>query len=184
MLVPPKQRMRIAHFDPRTQEDAFTVSLEGLKGVRSLLPLYIITNLNLITSVEYQYSCLGIGSGQGRPKKKGLFTFSLCDMLPYLNSFSISPLLSLANQLTERAQKTCEITSTAGWASTSSINAITAAATTTTASSVNTLWNRIYHLCCCTTSAYTTNYTHICTFGFGFVIKKAVHIGSSTRWNP
>ncbi|KAF8806988.1 hypothetical protein BYT27DRAFT_7101295 [Phlegmacium glaucopus] len=32
MLVPPKQRMRIAHFDSRTQEDAFTVSLEGLKG--------------------------------------------------------------------------------------------------------------------------------------------------------
>ena len=37
MLVPPKQRMKIAHFDLRTQEEAFTVSLEGLKGVRSLL---------------------------------------------------------------------------------------------------------------------------------------------------
>ena len=33
MLVPPKQRMRISHFDTKTQEDAFTVSLEGLKGV-------------------------------------------------------------------------------------------------------------------------------------------------------
>jgi len=32
MLVPPKQRMRIAHFDLRTQEEAFTVGLEGLKG--------------------------------------------------------------------------------------------------------------------------------------------------------
>ncbi|KAF8968179.1 hypothetical protein BDZ97DRAFT_1916390 [Flammula alnicola] len=32
MLVPPKQRMRIHHFDAKTQEDAFTVSLEGLKG--------------------------------------------------------------------------------------------------------------------------------------------------------
>jgi len=32
MLVPPKQRMRIMQFDPRTQEDAFSVSLEGLKG--------------------------------------------------------------------------------------------------------------------------------------------------------
>ncbi len=35
MLVPPKQRMRIHQFDAKTQEDAFTVSLEGLKGVRS-----------------------------------------------------------------------------------------------------------------------------------------------------
>lgn len=33
MLVPPKQRMRISRFDQRTQEDAFAVSSEGLKGV-------------------------------------------------------------------------------------------------------------------------------------------------------
>ncbi|KAG6842325.1 hypothetical protein C0991_010614 [Blastosporella zonata] len=32
MLVPPKQRIQIAPFDTRTQRDAFTVSLEGLKG--------------------------------------------------------------------------------------------------------------------------------------------------------
>ncbi|KAG6909059.1 hypothetical protein DXG01_002212 [Tephrocybe rancida] len=32
MLVPPKQRIQIAPFDSRTQRDAFTVSLEGLKG--------------------------------------------------------------------------------------------------------------------------------------------------------
>ncbi|KAH6909111.1 hypothetical protein BKA70DRAFT_225380 [Coprinopsis sp. MPI-PUGE-AT-0042] len=32
MLVPPKQRSRIAPFDVHTQEDAFTVSPEGLKG--------------------------------------------------------------------------------------------------------------------------------------------------------
>ena len=32
--VPPKQHIPIAPFDPRTQTDAFTVSLEGLKGVR------------------------------------------------------------------------------------------------------------------------------------------------------
>ncbi|KAF9532508.1 hypothetical protein CPB83DRAFT_624864 [Crepidotus variabilis] len=32
MLVPPKQRMRIRRFDEKTQEDAFTVSLDGLKG--------------------------------------------------------------------------------------------------------------------------------------------------------
>ncbi|KAH9481400.1 hypothetical protein JR316_0005926 [Psilocybe cubensis] len=32
MLAPPKQRMRILQFDAKTQEDAFTVSAEGLKG--------------------------------------------------------------------------------------------------------------------------------------------------------
>ncbi|KAG6851091.1 hypothetical protein H0H93_000971 [Arthromyces matolae] len=32
MLVPPKQRIKIVPFDSRTQEEAFTVSLEGLKG--------------------------------------------------------------------------------------------------------------------------------------------------------
>ena len=33
MLVPPKQHIRIRKFDPHTQEDAFTVSPEGLKNV-------------------------------------------------------------------------------------------------------------------------------------------------------
>jgi hypothetical protein len=32
MLQPPKQRMRIRTFDQKTQDDAFTVSLEGIKG--------------------------------------------------------------------------------------------------------------------------------------------------------
>ncbi|KAJ3745247.1 hypothetical protein EV360DRAFT_57459 [Lentinula raphanica] len=32
MSAPPKQRVRISEFDSRTQRDAFTVSLEGLKG--------------------------------------------------------------------------------------------------------------------------------------------------------
>ena len=40
ILEPPKQRTRIAHFDLRTLDEAFTVSLEGLKGVRSLLFTY------------------------------------------------------------------------------------------------------------------------------------------------
>ena len=31
--VPPKQHIPITPFDPRTQTEAFTVSLEGLKGV-------------------------------------------------------------------------------------------------------------------------------------------------------
>lgn len=33
--VPPKQKIAITPFDLRTQRDAFSVSLEGLKGVRS-----------------------------------------------------------------------------------------------------------------------------------------------------
>lgn len=36
MLVPPKQKMSISRFDQRTQRDAFTVSLDGIKGVREL----------------------------------------------------------------------------------------------------------------------------------------------------
>ena len=34
MQVPPKQKIRIVPFDQRTQREAFSVSLEGLKGVR------------------------------------------------------------------------------------------------------------------------------------------------------
>jgi len=33
ILAPEKQRMRIHKFDHKTQQDAFSVSLEGLKGV-------------------------------------------------------------------------------------------------------------------------------------------------------
>lgn len=36
MLVPSKQRIAIVEFDARTQRDAFTVSAEGLKGVRKI----------------------------------------------------------------------------------------------------------------------------------------------------
>lgn len=34
MQVPPKQRQPITEFDERTQKEAFTVSVDGLKGVR------------------------------------------------------------------------------------------------------------------------------------------------------
>lgn len=34
MQVPPKQRIAITPFDSRTQREAFSVSLDGLKGVR------------------------------------------------------------------------------------------------------------------------------------------------------
>lgn len=37
MQVPPKQQSTITQFDLRTQRDAFSVSLEGLKGVRPLV---------------------------------------------------------------------------------------------------------------------------------------------------
>lgn len=33
MMIPPKQPTRINQFDVRTQQEAFAVSLEGLKGV-------------------------------------------------------------------------------------------------------------------------------------------------------
>ncbi len=39
MMAPPKQRTRIHQFDARTQQEAFTVSLEGLKYVCSLIAL-------------------------------------------------------------------------------------------------------------------------------------------------
>ena len=44
MLVPPKQRIRIRRFDERTQEDAFSVTLEGLKGVCSVPIEFIFLN--------------------------------------------------------------------------------------------------------------------------------------------
>jgi hypothetical protein len=37
MQVPPKQRIPITEFDERTQREAFTVSADGLKGVRSFI---------------------------------------------------------------------------------------------------------------------------------------------------
>ena len=46
MQVPPKQRNDIRPFDLRTQREAFSVSLEGLKGVRlgHAWPFHTITN--------------------------------------------------------------------------------------------------------------------------------------------
>lgn len=37
MQAPPKQRLQITPFDLKTQREAFSVSLEGLKGVRRVL---------------------------------------------------------------------------------------------------------------------------------------------------
>ena len=46
MQVPPKQRNDIRPFDLRTQREAFSVSLEGLKGVRlgHAWPFHTTTN--------------------------------------------------------------------------------------------------------------------------------------------
>jgi len=44
MQIPPKQRMPIQSFDVKTQKEAFTVSLEGLKGVR-----YLVTSVHFLT---------------------------------------------------------------------------------------------------------------------------------------
>jgi hypothetical protein len=46
MLIPPKQRMEVVPFDARTQRDAFTVSLEGLKGVCSRLIVVVFNALS------------------------------------------------------------------------------------------------------------------------------------------
>lgn len=58
MLVPPKQRMRIHQFDAKTQEDAFTVSLEGLKGVRSIpYPFtFDATSFFLVAAITFRFS--------------------------------------------------------------------------------------------------------------------------------
>ena len=68
MLEPPKQRMRIALFDLRTQEEAFTVSLEGLKGVRSLLFPYV--SQILISLLQWNINTLVLESAQAREDRK------------------------------------------------------------------------------------------------------------------
>lgn len=72
MQVPPKQRMRIRPFDEKTQADAFTVSMEGLKGVclvfRDLLPfvLHLMTSLSMTSGIQAR-----LCSSPPRPAKTG-----------------------------------------------------------------------------------------------------------------
>lgn len=67
MLVPPKQRTRIHAFDPRTQEEAFTVSPEGLKGVsRLILP----TMSSELTHCQWNINTLVVESAQAREDRK------------------------------------------------------------------------------------------------------------------
>ncbi len=65
--VPPKQRLKIAPFDSRTQREAFSVSLEGLKGVRFQLSNWITFSLSL--TVERQRTRPRIGSGSRGPEE-------------------------------------------------------------------------------------------------------------------
>jgi hypothetical protein len=81
MLVPPKQRMRIAHFDLRTQEEAFTVSLEGLKGVCCLLSPAIT---NLISILQWNINTLILESAQAREDRKKRVRSTL-PSISYLN---------------------------------------------------------------------------------------------------
>ncbi|THH03736.1 hypothetical protein EW145_g6044 [Phellinidium pouzarii] len=55
MLVPPKQKIQITKFDPRTQREAFAVSLEGLKGTLSpLLTCRLQWNINALVAESAQ----------------------------------------------------------------------------------------------------------------------------------
>ncbi|KDR76282.1 hypothetical protein GALMADRAFT_34991, partial [Galerina marginata CBS 339.88] len=64
MLVPPKQRIRIHQFDLRTQEDAFTVSLEGLKGV------FLISSRDVSLLSQWNVNTLFLESAQAREDRK------------------------------------------------------------------------------------------------------------------
>jgi len=71
MLVPPKQRMRIHRFDEKTQEDAFAVSLEGLKGVCCSTSICLVPDSHPVKQVELQQLGGRIRTGPGRPEETG-----------------------------------------------------------------------------------------------------------------
>ena len=66
MNVPQKQRVKILPFDLRTQSDAFSVSLEGLKGVSSC---FILTSSVLLGAVECERTRPRIRTGTGGQEK-------------------------------------------------------------------------------------------------------------------
>lgn len=68
MQVPPKQRIPITEFDERTQREAFTVSAEGLKGVRSSFSIPY-SYLDDIAPVECGHFGRGVCTGKGRQEK-------------------------------------------------------------------------------------------------------------------
>jgi len=66
MQVPPKQRIAIAEFDARTQRDAFTVSAEGLKGVRKISVAMTLSNQGL----QWNTGTLIVESSQAKEDRK------------------------------------------------------------------------------------------------------------------
>jgi hypothetical protein len=68
MQVPPKQRMAITPFDQKTQREAFSVSLEGLKGVSR--PLYLRVSFYLTFSAQWNINTLVLESAQAREDRK------------------------------------------------------------------------------------------------------------------
>ena len=93
MLVPPKQHVQITPFDARTQRESFTVSPDGLKGVRvvSSPPFLRSTDSYL---VEYQRSRSGIRTSSRGQEKTGSYACVFSQgFRPVVNgylSFSVS----------------------------------------------------------------------------------------------
>jgi hypothetical protein len=78
MEVPSKQRIAITPFDLRTQRDAFSVSLEGLKGV-SFIPSAVLQQSFLLTirsrthvdlAMQWNVNVLVAESPQAREDRK------------------------------------------------------------------------------------------------------------------
>jgi len=77
ILAPEKQRMRITQFDHRTQQDAFAVSLEGLKGVCVAFPIFV---LFLVSPVECHHSDRRISPSKRGSKEAGVFLLFLVNL--------------------------------------------------------------------------------------------------------
>ncbi|KAF9048638.1 hypothetical protein BJ165DRAFT_1040176 [Panaeolus papilionaceus] len=107
---PPKQRMRISPFDAKTQEDAFTVSLEGLKGVRP--HSFLVFVRCYLTVFSWNINALVLESAQAREDRKKrvclpcfyvLFCtrsfYAICLISPYLSSHRQSQKLDSTSML-------------------------------------------------------------------------------------
>ena len=68
MQIPPKQKMNIESFSQKTAREAFSVSLEGLKGVCIFLRMLAATHA---TAVEH--ACVGcrVFASKGGSKTEG-----------------------------------------------------------------------------------------------------------------
>jgi hypothetical protein len=68
MQIPPKQRIKITPFDIKTQREAFTVSLEGLKGVCLSNPLHEFSDELMLLSSRLLYSGILTRWSLNRPR--------------------------------------------------------------------------------------------------------------------